>query len=78
MCAYNIALNSVRQGLVCFHLGTDGGMAAFLSMMGLFRGETAKNPEMRHSCSAGVTQNSDRSQAGSGANIASPDSQAVT
>lgn len=52
---YSIALDSVRLGLVCFYLCTGGGIAAFLSTMELFGGDTAKNPEMVHSCYKGVT-----------------------
>lgn len=71
---YSIALDSVRLGLVCFYLCTEGGIAAFLSTMELFGGDTAKNPEMLHSCYKGVTQNNNRSQPGIRDTIASPDS----
>lgn len=52
---YSISLGSVRPCLLCFHLSTGGGVAAFFSMMGLFGGETVKNPETLRSCYKGVT-----------------------
>lgn len=57
MCVYvcSTALDSARPGPVCLHLSADGGTAAFLSMTGLYRGETIQTPEMLHSCYKGVT-----------------------
>lgn len=40
---YSIALGSVRPGRACIHLGTDEGMAAFFSMVGLFAGDSHKS-----------------------------------